>query len=288
MRTSLVALACLCSACFNPDGPLVDLTLSTSLPEDDDDDDEGPPEPATDTPTPPATTSSDDATTTPDPMIDPTSGDESTTLAADESTTTTPIDDTTTTTSADDTTTTPADATTTTSSTSDPCEDGGEACGVRRVFVTSTTYTGDLGGALDADGECTAVAASAGLPGSFRAWISDAGTSPAARLDTSFAGVYQRTDGQPIAVGWSDLTDGALMHPIALDEFGADVFASPYAWTGTTADGDPIASHCTGWSTTSAAVSGVVGDIHATDDGWTDLDLRTCNLAFRLYCFEDP
>lgn len=284
MRTSLAVLACLCSACFNPDGPLVDLTLSTSLPDDDDDD--GPSAPATDPA--PATTSSDDATTTTTGAIDdPTSGDEATTLVADESTTTTPIDDTTTT-SADTTTTTSADATTTTTTTSDPCEDGGEACGVRVVFVTSTTYTGDLGSALDADGECAAVAAAAGLPGSFRAWVSDAGTSPAARLDTSFAGVYQRTDGQPIAVGWSDLTDGALMHPIALDEFGADVFASPYAWTGTTTDGDPIASHCTGWSTDSAAVSGVVGDIHATDDGWTDLDLRTCNLAFRLYCFEDP
>lgn len=41
-----------------------------------------------------------------------------------------------------------------------------------RIFVTSTTYTGNLGGVVGADIVCTNVATGAGIPGSYKAVLS--------------------------------------------------------------------------------------------------------------------
>ena len=43
---------------------------------------------------------------------------------------------------------------------------------VKRVFVTSANYTGDLGGLVGADSKCQALADSAGLDGNYKAWLS--------------------------------------------------------------------------------------------------------------------
>ena len=77
---------------------------------------------------------------------------------------------------------------------------------LKRVFVTSTRYTGDLGGIPGADEKCQSHADAAGLAGTFLAWISDGVDSPATRFARS-AEPYVRTDGTKIAEDWDDLVD---------------------------------------------------------------------------------
>ena len=55
----------------------------------------------------------------------------------------------------------------------------------KRVFVTSSTFDGNLGGLAGADVKCQGAATTAGLPGTFRAWLSDSTTSASARLTHS-------------------------------------------------------------------------------------------------------
>lgn len=158
----------------------------------------------------------------------------------------------------------------------------------RRVFVTAATYQGGLNGLAGADAECQDSAKSAGLPGNFRAWLSDDQNSPVTRFDTSFTGAYQRLDKVPIAVGWDELSDGKLSAPISIDETGADVMVSKYAWTGTTTTGAPALQTCSSWTSAAMASVGAVGDILALDVAWTEADVRPCTGSWRLYCFEDP
>jgi hypothetical protein len=110
---------------------------------------------------------------------------------------------------------------------------------VKRVFVTSNIYRGDLGGLLGADAKCQALADAAGLGGEFKAWLSAAGpgNSAADRL-THATGPYVRVDGVQVAANWTDLVDGLLSAPISIDEHGAPVISGTMGvWTGTNTAG---------------------------------------------------
>ena len=58
----------------------------------------------------------------------------------------------------------------------------------KRVFVTSTTYKGNLGGLAGADAKCQTRANAASLGGTWKAWLSDSTTSAASRLTQSVSG----------------------------------------------------------------------------------------------------
>ena len=94
------------------------------------------------------------------------------------------------------------------------------ACNPCRVFVTSTTHDGNLGGLAGADAICQARAAAAGLPGTYLAWLSDGSASPATRFLTQSAGPYRLVNGTTIADDWADLTSGDLDAPINITETG--------------------------------------------------------------------
>jgi hypothetical protein len=67
---------------------------------------------------------------------------------------------------------------------------------VKRVFVTSTGYPGNLGGLAGADAKCQERATAAGLGGTFKAWLSAAGTGNSAAERLTHATVpYVRVDG---------------------------------------------------------------------------------------------
>ncbi|HRI06455.1 MAG TPA: DUF4215 domain-containing protein [Nannocystaceae bacterium] len=164
------------------------------------------------------------------------------------------------------------------------------------VFVSSLEPKGALLPAIDgklslalADAHCQELATTASLPGTYRAWLSDGSEGPATRfgLGPSFAGVFERVDGMPVAHGWSDLVDGTLEAAIDRDETGAPIVAS--VWTNTTASGAPVGTdHCTKWSSSSSLVKGRVGTTELADARWTDLDANLCSAAARLYCFQVP
>ncbi len=191
------------------------------------------------------------------------------------------------------------------------CDDGnnidGDGCSAdclhteRQVFVSSTTLEGDLQQAKDnpqkltglalADARCQALATQTGLPGNFKAWLSNATDAPATRFDTRFTGLYRLKSAEYpiIASGWSGLTTQPLLHPIDADEKGAAA-SGKIIWTNTLPDGTPASAlHCNNWSSSELADTTTVGGSSKTDPTWTNVAAgQLCALANRLYCFEDP
>lgn len=145
------------------------------------------------------------------------------------------------------------------------CNDDSGETGNKRVFVTSTTYSGQIVAVNDpaavgidaGDSECQRLADAAGLPGTYLAWLSDSESNPDQDF-TRTSGEYRLVDDTVIAYGWSDLTDGQLEAPISLDEYGQPapqsdlICASNAHWvlTGTSNRGEWATSleDCEGWT----------------------------------------
>jgi hypothetical protein len=162
------------------------------------------------------------------------------------------------------------------------CGEGGPC----RVFVTSTEYGGVLGGLAGADAICQTLASQAGLPGAYKAWLSDSTASPSTRFVRS-RGPYRLLDGTRIADNWEDLTDGLLAAPIDVTESGGAVAGSTGVWTHTEPEGTARSGddHCGNWS--SASGDGDTGThTVAGDDRWTQWGADPCNTGQHLYCFQ--
>lgn len=164
----------------------------------------------------------------------------------------------------------------------------------RTAFATSIAGPGNLstwaeaGGAtgrLAGDTICRTLATSAGLAnsGNFLAWLSTSGSYASTRFVNGTPWV--RLDGVEIAADTSSLTASALTGSISMTEQGE--YVEGFAWTGTNYRSNPGAD-CNAW--TSTLVTGIVGDINATNDAsadWTDYDTAACDSPRRLYCLEN-
>lgn len=163
----------------------------------------------------------------------------------------------------------------------------------RIVFVTSETFSGNLGGVTGADAKCAEAAKkNPALPdGGWKAWLSDATDFPADRLDNSFLGWYRLPNGARVARGWADLTNGTA--GINLDENGNPLKDPQRSWSNTTASGEKAGDeHCTGWTTSARAVKGRYGTFKETSTYWTDDTHATdnpadCSDQYHLYCIQD-
>ena len=173
----------------------------------------------------------------------------------------------------------------------------GFGCASKKVFVTSETYTSNLGGLAGADQQCNALAATAGLSGNYMAWLSDSSAGPDTRFTRSDI-PYALVDGTLIASDWDDLVDGALLAAITRTEFASVVSSSPFtARTNTDLNGSTLAttpaeacgdfSGSVPFSSTTAA-----GNLDSLDYFWTVFSVAGapvnyfCNFPLRLYCFE--
>lgn len=165
------------------------------------------------------------------------------------------------------------------------------------VFLSSVDYQGNLGGLSGADAKCQALAGAAGLPGSYRAWLSDDTSSPSARFVRS-PGPYRLVNGTTIAANWTDLTDGLPPPPaITVTEIGGDFGGTYYVWSNTRANGQPVAreipQHCVNWTSNihPGPISddpnrGEVGGLIELEE-WTDAGVQEdCNAYHHLYCFQ--
>jgi len=166
----------------------------------------------------------------------------------------------------------------------------------KRVFVSSATYTGNLGGLAAADARCQSLADAATLGGQYKAWLSDEKTSAKDRL-THSEDNYVLPSGTLVAINWDALVSFNV-HPIDQTETGQapsatpgipiECGSAPAAMTGTwgTGEVDPGAT-CNSW-TTDAPVTWV--GYGSTDQGsslWTaHCAALICNVAMHLYCFE--
>jgi hypothetical protein len=167
-----------------------------------------------------------------------------------------------------------------------------------RVFVTNSTWNGNLGGLAGADAKCQAAANAAGLGSTrtiWKAWLSTNVTNASSRLYHSNI-PYKRIDGAVVANNWADLTDGSLQNPINVTEYGSTIgrFQEKLVWTGTNYTGLSLYSpySCNNWLST--ASNGHAGTSNKTDVQWTLFSTPAgiypfyCGNLFRLYCFEQP
>ncbi len=167
------------------------------------------------------------------------------------------------------------------------------------VFVTSTSYSGNLGGLSGADNKCRELAISAGLQGTYKAWLSYTVTSAKSRISHSNY-PYVNVIGETIANNWNDLTDGSLDNSINIDETGKRLTANVGAWTGTTSDGSisnvsGINDNCNSW-TNATNNNGVYGWANhplgalSVGPGWTSASHVNCAVSdsfpLHLYCIQ--
>jgi hypothetical protein len=164
------------------------------------------------------------------------------------------------------------------------------AGGPCRVFLSSTRHSGNLGGLGGADAICQGLATTAGLPGTYKAWLSDSTSAAGSRFVPS-PGPYQLVNGTTVAATWADLTDGTLLAPINVTETGGDPGGNVVAWTGTLPNGNgPLESteHCANWSTNAAGNTnrGRVGFSVRSNTEWTSNGYSGCDETVHLYCFQ--
>ncbi len=167
---------------------------------------------------------------------------------------------------------------------------------VRKVFLSVGKFYGDFGGLSFADEYCQTEAETAGLSGTYKAWLSDSMESVADRFYKGGGPfILPDIDGTVVADNWTDLTDGRIQH-------GIDVRAnSTYqgglnAWTATDFDGTNYRPDqtCNDWTesqTGSFARSGLTGCrtptcTDRTDENWTSFASIECTGEFNLYCFQ--
>jgi hypothetical protein len=167
------------------------------------------------------------------------------------------------------------------------------ACGIdtKCVFVTSTRYTGALGGLAGADEICDLHAASTGLPGTYVAWLSVPSPNPVtfAIGRVTWDGIFAMRGGNIVANNKADLLDGAHINQ---DENGELVPVSSEVWTGTSTLGAPSSfGNCANWISSANGGpfgfgNGAVGLSWATAGEWTEAHTATCNELHRLYCIQ--
>jgi cysteine-rich repeat protein len=180
------------------------------------------------------------------------------------------------------------------------CDDGGmnggctEQCTwlTRFAFVTSSLYTGNMGGIAGADAECNMRAQAAGLPGTYMAWLSDNQVTPASRFVQSSV-PYLKTNGAKIADNWADLIDSTLDSPLDTTEQGTP---SPdggnscnasvrQVFTGTFSNGLVATNTCSNW--TSEAGQANIGQTTSATFRWSNCgSTGSCAAASAIYCFQ--
>jgi hypothetical protein len=174
----------------------------------------------------------------------------------------------------------------------DPPPDAPATGAARRVFVTSSRHTGNLGGLNGAHAICQSLADAAGLSGSYKAWLSSSLSGPASFMVHSTV-PYMLVTGQRVADSWNDLVDGSLRHAIDRDERGQEIRPQPFVceggevWSNTDTAGSPRGlDDCLGWSSMASTSSN--GDLNRNDRRWTEGDCsnKSCQYDLPFYCFE--
>lgn len=186
----------------------------------------------------------------------------------------------------------------------DELDDGCETL-VLRAFVTSFPEQFPFGsdgaeGAEGADEKCQEYAQESpgNLGNNWRAWVSDADSSPSTRfgyenLPGQTRWILLDEDQTPIALDLDQLLSGQLESPIGVNELGEPI-DPVVVWTGTTPSGEERdGAHCDSWTAfTGEGVVAGVGNTQFSDDKWTAIPgTVACGTeeeshAHHLYCFE--
>jgi hypothetical protein len=132
---------------------------------------------------------------------------------------------------------------------------------VKMVFVTANVYAADLGGTAPYHAACQAEATAAGLPGTYKAWISTTSTpsdNPASTFTQSPV-PYVLPDSTQVAANWSAFA--TYTHSNDLDENASgNPLIGVVTTTGTYADGTASPNNCNNWTNSNPAAFGDGGE----------------------------
>lgn len=157
-----------------------------------------------------------------------------------------------------------------------------------RIFVSSTTTDGNMGGLSGADTICSNAASGANLTRTYKALVSGSGTNENAKERLSFSGpIYTVSSGVKNLVAASgtalwNSSSSNLSNRVNRDENGNTVSAG--VWTGTNSDGSLTPSNnCSDWSSSTA--NAFFGSTDQFDDRWVESNTASCSTnTLRVYC----
>jgi hypothetical protein len=152
-----------------------------------------------------------------------------------------------------------------------------------RVFVSSETYTGNLGGRTGADAKCQSLAEVAEIGGTWVAILSDSVINAKDRI--IFTGELLNMADEVVASSATDLWDETIQHSINYTEKGiladSGTVWSSTDWTGKADNGS--GTMCNNW-TSESGVSGTAA-IGSTNAHWIWKETKNCSNSYRIYCF---
>ena len=160
-----------------------------------------------------------------------------------------------------------------------------------RIFVSSQTFDGDLGGISGADQTCNTLAGNENLGGNWEAVLSTSGTDLKSKLTLDAAVV--RLDGTTVIANgapiWQVMESN---NPVLVDESGQSIPTctmcdDDLVWTGTSSDGTATNDTCNDWQSGSPAPQGTLGDGGDTDEWlYDDTSPRRCHNRQHIYCID--
>jgi len=157
---------------------------------------------------------------------------------------------------------------------------------IYKVFVTSTSYDGNLGGVSGADAKCMRRAQAAGLYETYKAWVSTTTSEPKNWIPDV---KYVLRNSTVVANNKADLLDGTIQNKINIDEFGNTVSFGKNTYTGTYATGDGTHYTCNDWTSNLSSLYGDIGSVDSIDTWWSSkpTSRSQCHVRNRrLYCFQ--
>lgn len=163
----------------------------------------------------------------------------------------------------------------------------------KRVFVTSTSYNGNLGGLAGADTKCQIRADAAGLGGVWKAILSDNNVAARDRIGYDWD-VLVTVGGRPVTTKW-EIWNGFLANHLNMTEFNNPVGTGNFTWsaTGSSGESNNITDvSCQNWTYDGGSQIGTTGDPNVKSQDWM-MDMAApfisplCSTPLsRLYCIE--
>lgn len=157
-----------------------------------------------------------------------------------------------------------------------------------RIFVTSESYAGNLGGLSGADEICQQHADDAGLEDTYKAILSDSTDDASERITASDAIYIYKTSSTKVKVVDNDIdlwntSENDLKAKINYDENYNKVSVEP--WTGSLLTGGVDSEkHCSDWSNNTSSFSGAYGDSDAKDSEWLSNLWEDCDSRRPIIC----
>ncbi len=155
--------------------------------------------------------------------------------------------------------------------------------GEKRIFLTNSTYNGNLGGKAGADTKCNSDSNRPSiLPNTYKAMLavtsSRTGSPVADWVFAASSRIFQSDGITPIMTtdAGAVFTFGALTNPFANNPF----------WSGLTNTWTASANTCAGWTSSSNVINGVFGDGISTNAMSINNSTLTCDQQRRILCVQ--